>query len=120
MSVLGISLAGQAANSLIFNYEKSQYEKAISKLENCVTRLDGHLSRLRELRASVPGFWDDEDAKKACQALDITISSIVENMEICKDLIQTYKNVVAEFDSSKNVVNNLIADALGILGGLGG
>ena len=120
MSVLAIVGAGKLANNLIFNYSKRDYEIAISKLEGCVKRLDEHLAKLRELRASMPNFWDDEDAKKTRQALDITINSIISNMKICKDLIQTYKNVVAGFDSSKNVVSNLIADALGILGGLGG
>lgn len=113
------AIGGIAASNFIFNYTKNQYEVAISKLEELVNQLDGHLSNLRELRANVPGFWDDDDGKEACNALDKTINRIVLEMDHAKALIRVYKEAVAEFDTSKNTVGNLLKDALGILDGIG-
>jgi len=123
MSILGVAAIGAvgvAANNFIFNYTKNEYEVAISKLEELVKQLDGRLSNLRELRATVPGFWDDEDGREACVALDKTISRIVLEMDHVKSLIQVYKEAVAEFDTSKDTVANLMKDAIAVLSGIGG
>ncbi len=120
LGVLAIGSAGAAISNFIFNYSKGEYEKAISRLEELVKSLDNHLTKLRELRANVPSFWDDDEAKTTCQALDMTIDRIVFDMDTCKSLISTYKTAMAEFDTSKNVTKELLKDAIGILSGLVG
>lgn len=120
MSILGITAVGVAVNGFIYDYSKDQYEKAISRLENLVKQLDSHLTKLRELRTNVPNFWEDEDAKATCTALDMTIDRIVFDMDTCKDLISAYQTAMAEFDISKSKTTQLLTDALAILKGISG
>lgn len=115
---LGVGL-GIGATELMFNYTKRDYEVKVDKLETLIRELENHLSKLRELRSSVPSFWDDDEGRKTCQILDEMISKVVNKMDQAKSLTRIYKNAISEFDTSKSVMVETLESAFGLLSGLG-
>lgn len=122
MSILGAvavgAALGTAASGYLFNYSKSEYETKISELEALISRLNEHLTTLRNLRSQVPQFWDDENAQETSRALDTTISKVEREMSTAESLARTFRTAVESLDSSKDVVKNLVSDAMGILSGV--
>lgn len=122
MSITGAIVAGAAAgtavNGFIFNYSKTQYEAKITALQGYVNTLSGHLGKLETLRDGIENFWNDANARETYKALNSTITQVKRTMTTANNLITKYQAIVTNLDGSKEAVQGLVSDAMGLLDGL--
>lgn len=109
------AILGVAGQGFIFNYARDQYELKVTALSEVIERLKVHLDRLQELRAEIPGFWDDETAQMTAQDLDKTIDHVVRAMGQCQDMTLVMKKAIDEFSGSKDRLAEAIQGAMGVL-----
>ena len=122
MSIIGAVAVGAAAGKLVsdfvFNYTKDVYEAKINELTNLVARLKNHLNELENLKSEIPSFWNDDNARKSLEAINLTIQRTKSNMDIAQRLLDNFKETVANMDNSQNTLGSVIEDAVGILTGI--
>ncbi|MBE6942012.1 MAG: hypothetical protein E7455_07020 [Ruminococcaceae bacterium] len=115
VAAAGAVVGGMVIKDYVFNYTKDEYESKISELTNLVARLNNHLTELENLKSEIPSFWDDDKAKKAFDAITLTIQRTKDNMQIAQRTLDQYKQIVADLDNSQGTLGDLLEGAVGLL-----
>ena len=102
--------------ALTVKYTKAQYQAKISELEGYYNQLAQHLARMQELKGQMFNFWDDSNAQTTGQILAIQIRNVQNAMDRTYDTLIFYKNAVEKLDGTNLMVDDLLGDALSILG----
>lgn len=118
IGVVGIGAAGVAVNNFIINYTQDQYEAKVNELSNLIARLNAHLSELESLKGEIPSFWHDDNARKALDAINITMERTKNEMFIAQRLMDNFKETINNMENSKTTLSGFIEDAIGILGSI--
>lgn len=118
IGVVGIGAAGVAVNNFIINYTQDQYEAKVNELSNLIARLNAHLSELESLKGEIPSFWHDDNARKALDAINITMERTKNEMFIAQRLMDNFKETINNMENSKTTLGGFIEDAIGILGSI--
>lgn len=122
MSILGATVIGGglglAAQGFIFNYTKDVYEAKVTELTNLIARLQNHWDELENLKDEIPSFWDDDNAKKANDAIFLTMERTKDAMDVAQRLLDNFKETISNLDNSQTTLGEFIGDALGILSGI--
>lgn len=102
--------------AITVNYEKAQYQAKITELEGYNNQLSEHLSRMEELKSRIFDFWDDENGRKAGQALAQQIRHVQSTKDKTTEMINFYKSTIEEIDGVNLNVSGLLESAISILG----
>ena len=70
---------------VILKYTKAQYDAKITELQGYLNELKDHREKMVGLREQMYNFWDDPNARKAGEALNIQIRQ-GKNLPACRCL----------------------------------
>ena len=120
MSLLGAAALGVSLGNLVadatFNYTKQQYLDKISDLEALSARLEKHIMNMENLKTELGPIWDDENGRKMIKNLDQTIAITKIQANYANAMLKTFKETVAEMDSSQSALGAVLDVANMILG----
>ncbi len=100
------------------SYTQAQYQGKITELEGYYKQLELHLGRMQELKNQMFDFWNDPNAQTTGQILAVEIRAVQTAMDRTADTITFYKSTIDKMDGANLSVADILADALGLLGGL--
>lgn len=106
--------------AFILKYSKGQYQAKIAELESYYAQLETHLQKMEDLKSRMFSFWNDKNAQITGQILAIEIRSVRSAMDRTNDMLRFYRTAVEELGGTDGAVSDLLQEALGMLGGLGG
>lgn len=116
IGAIGIGLGlGKFASGLMFKYTQNVYIERIGELDDVIAKLGTHLTNLTNLRNEIPGFWDDEDAKKALDTIDLNIQKVTTQLGTAKDMAKLLRDTVDSLESGKSGLSEKIEDAKSLL-----
>ena len=103
--------------SIIINYAKKDYLAKITELEGYHKQLTEHLAKMQELKSQIPNFWEDENAQKTGEILNIQIHSTERTMAQVEDNLTFYRSIIEKLGGVGSSANELLEKALGIIAG---
>ena len=116
IGAIGIGLGlGKFASDLMFKYTQNVYLERIGELDAVIGKLNTHLTNLTNLRNDIPTFWNDDDAKKALDTIDINIQKVTTQLGTAKDMAKLLRETVDALESGKAGLGEKIQDAKGLL-----
>lgn len=118
-SVSTYGAAGEFVSGVLLNYSKKQYLEKIEQLEGYCQKLNLHLSEMESLKGEINNFWNDSNAHKTAQLLEIEISAVKGAMQTTQETIKFYRETVESFDETQKKVDDSFNIALGFLNLLG-
>ena len=104
---------------VILKYTKAQYDAKITELQGYLNELKDHREKMVGLREQMYNFWDDPNARKAGEALNIQIRQGDNSMARTNDMLIFYQKSVEKLGGADSAVSGLLGDAISILGSLG-
>lgn len=103
---------------IIINYAKKDYLAKITELEGYQKMLSEHLGKMQDYKSQIVNFWDDEDAQKTVQILNVMIHSTERTMTQVEDNLIFFRSIVEKFGGVGTSTNELLEKALGIIAGV--
>ena len=100
------------ADQLNLNVKQEVFEGAISKLEGYVTKLTMLLGRYEQKRREIEDIWQDEEATKYEEAIDVNCKKVQEAIDATNAQIAQLKSVLEKKQATKAVVAGAVDAAI--------
>lgn len=106
------------ADQLNLNVKQEVFEGAISKLEGYVTKLTMLLGRYEQKRREIEDIWQDEEATKYEETIDVNCKKVQEAIDATNAQIAQLKSVLEKKQAAKTVVSGIVDAAATAAGAL--
>ena len=106
------------ADQLNLNVKQEVFEGAISKLEGYVTKLTMMLGRYEQKRAEIADIWQDEEATKYEETIDVNCKKVQEAIDATNAQIAQLRSVLEKKQAAKTVVSGIVDAAATAAGAL--
>lgn len=122
MPLLGEILAGveigKGITNIILRYSKSEYQEKISRLSNCLSKLDKHLASLEGYENQLKQYWDDDTAESYHKVIKKEIKAVKNSQEQVGNQIMMWENAIKEMEDTVGQQTAKIDDMTSILNAL--
>ena len=102
------------AEELNLKVDQNVYEQAISRLEGYVQKLYTLLTDYQTKRAQVDEIWQDEEADKYKEAIDVNIEKVQQAIDATNTQIFQLRKLLETKGSAKTVIGSVVDDAIQI------
>ena len=102
------------AEELNLKVDQNVYESAISRLEGYVQKLYTLLTDYQTKRTQVDEIWQDEEADKYKEAIDVNITKVQEAIDATNTQIYQLRKLLDTKSSAKTVISSVVDEAVEI------
>lgn len=102
------------AEELNLKVDQNVYENAISRLEGYVQKLYTLLTDYQTKRSQIDEIWQDDEAEKYKEAIDVNISKVQEAIDATNTQIYQLRKLLETKGNAKTVISGLVDEAIEI------
>ena len=102
-------------SNVVLNYTRVQYTSRIDTLTRKISALHDMIEKYESKKASIPNFWEDEEASKYTEMIEKQINVCRRTITDAQQSLDQLNRIVENMDSTQQQIGQSVANAYDIV-----